>query len=297
MSDASRNANRNKSFRQALTPGAGHIMPGAANALAARVIEATGHSMLMVSGAAVANTYLGVPDIGLVSLSELAGHVGAIRDAVNIPILVDGDTGFGNAINVIHTVRVLERAGANAIMLEDQTFPKRCGHFEGKDVISKAEMVQKIKAAVDTRADDNMMILARTDARAVEGLEAALDRARAYQEAGADFLFIEAPLSNDELAAIPRELPGVHVCNMVVGGKTPLLTGQQLAALGYSVILYANVALQASMMAMQRTLQHLHENRSIAGVEDQLMMFKERQQMVGAENFNALSQRYGTRSV
>lgn len=297
MSDASRNANRNKSFRQALTPGAGHIMPGAANALAARVIEATGHSMLMVSGAAVANTYLGVPDIGLVSLSELAGHVGAIRDAVNIPILVDGDTGFGNAINVIHTVRVLERAGANAIMLEDQTFPKRCGHFEGKDVISKAEMVQKIKAAVDTRADDNMMILARTDARAVEGLEAALDRSRAYQEAGADFLFIEAPLSNDELAAIPRELPGVHVCNMVVGGKTPLLTGQQLAALGYSVILYANVALQASMMAMQRTLQHLHENRSIAGVEDQLMMFKERQQMVDAENFNALSQRYGTRSV
>ena len=152
MSYDPRQANLNKNFRQALTPGAGHVMPGAANALAARVIEATGHRMLMVSGAAVANTYLGVPDIGLVSLSELAGHVGAIRDAVNIPILIDGDTGFGNAISVIHTIRVLERAGANAIMLEDQTFPKRCGHFEGKDVISKAEMVQKIKAAVDTRA-------------------------------------------------------------------------------------------------------------------------------------------------
>lgn len=297
MSYDPRQANLNKNFRQALTPGAGHVMPGAANALAARVIEATGHSMLMVSGAAVANTYLGVPDIGLVSLSELAGHVGAIRDAVNIPILIDGDTGFGNAISVIHTVRVLERAGANAIMLEDQTFPKRCGHFEGKDVISKAEMVQKIKAAVDTRADDNMMILARTDSRAVEGLEAALDRARAYQEAGADFLFIEAPLSNDELAAIPRELPGIHICNMVVGGKTPLLSRQELAALGYSVIVYANVALQASMMAMQRTLQHLHDQGSIAGVEDQLMMFKERQQMVDAEHFNALAQRYGTRSV
>ena len=297
MSYDPRQANLNKTFRQALTPGAGHVMPGAANALAARVIEATGHSMLMVSGAAVANTYLGVPDIGLVSLSELAGHVGAIRDAVNIPILIDGDTGFGNAISVIHTVRVLERAGANAIMLEDQTFPKRCGHFEGKDVISKAEMVQKIKAAVDTRADDNMMILARTDSRAVEGLEAALDRARAYQEAGADFLFIEAPLSNDELAAIPRELPGIHICNMVVGGKTPLLSRQELADLGYSVIVYANVALQASMMAMQRTLQHLHDQGSIAGVEDQLMMFKERQQMVDAEHFNALAQRYGTRSV
>ena len=297
MSFDPRQANLNKSFRQALTPGAGHVMPGAANALAARVIEATGHSMLMVSGAAVANTYLGVPDIGLVSLSELAGHVGAIRDAVNIPILIDGDTGFGNAISVIHTIRVLERAGANAIMLEDQTFPKRCGHFEGKDVISKAEMVQKIKAAVDTRADDNMMILARTDSRAVEGLEAALDRARAYLEAGADFLFIEAPLSNDELAAIPRELPGIHICNMVVGGKTPLLSRQELADLGYSVIVYANVALQASMMAMQRTLQHLHDQGSIAGVEDQLMMFKERQQMVDADHFNALAQRYGTRSV
>ena len=297
MSFDPRQANLNKTFRQALTPGAGHVMPGAANALAARVIEATGHSMLMVSGAAVANTYLGVPDIGLVSLSELAGHVGAIRDAVNIPILIDGDTGFGNAISVTHTIRVLERAGANAIMLEDQTFPKRCGHFEGKDVISKAEMVQKIKAAVDTRADDNMMILARTDSRAVEGLEAALDRARAYQEAGADFLFIEAPLSNDELAAIPRELPGIHICNMVVGGKTPLLSRQELADLGYSVIVYANVALQASMMAMQRTLQHLHDQGSIAGVEDQLMMFKERQQMVDAEHFNALAQRYGTRSV
>ena len=297
MSYDPRQANLNKNFRQALTPGAGHVMPGAANALAARVIEATGHRMLMVSGAAVANTYLGVPDIGLVSLSELAGHVGAIRDAVNIPILIDGDTGFGNAISVTHTIRVLERAGANAIMLEDQTFPKRCGHFEGKDVISKAEMVQKIKAAVDTRTDDNMMILARTDSRAVEGLEAALDRARAYQEAGADFLFIEAPLSNDELAAIPRELPGIHICNMVVGGKTPLLSRQELADLGYSVIVYANVALQASMMAMQRTLQHLHDQGSIAGVEDQLMMFKERQQMVDAEHFNALAQRYGTRSV
>ncbi len=138
MSYDPRQATLNKNFRQALTPGAGHVMPGAANALAARVIEATGHSMLMVSGAAVANTYMGVPDIGLVSLSELAGHVGAIRDAVNIPILIDGDTGFGNAISVIHTVRVLERAGANALMLEDQTFPKRWGHFEGKDVIRKA---------------------------------------------------------------------------------------------------------------------------------------------------------------
>ena len=291
------NATLNQTFRRDLVPGAGHVMPGAANALAARVIEATGHKMLMVSGAAVANTYLGVPDIGLVSLSELAGHVGAIRDAVNIPILVDGDTGFGNAISVVHTVRVLERSGANAIMLEDQTFPKRCGHFEGKDIISKEEMVQKIKAAVDTREDDNLMILARTDSRAGEGLQGAIERARAYQEAGADFLFIEAPLSNEELAAIPRDVPGIHICNMVVGGKTPLLSREELARMGYSVIVYANVALQSSLMAMQRSLQHLHDCGSIAGIEDQLMMFKERQQMVDAEHYNALAGHYGTRAV
>jgi 2-methylisocitrate lyase-like PEP mutase family enzyme len=288
------NASLNRRFRQALTPGAGNLMPGAANALAARVIEATGHTMLMLSGAAVANTYLGKPDIGLVSLAELAAHTAAVRDAVNIPILVDADTGFGNPVSVGHTVRTLERAGANAIMLEDQTFPKRCGHFEGKDVIAADEMVQKIKAAVDARVDDQLMILARTDSRAVEGLQAAIDRARAYQEAGADFLFIEAPLGVEELAAIPREVPGIHVCNLVIGGKTPVLPREELATMGYAVILYANLALQASLLAMHKALQHLHDQGSSLGIEDQLMTFKERQQMVDAAHYDELSARYGT---
>jgi 2-methylisocitrate lyase-like PEP mutase family enzyme len=294
---SARNTEINRQFRQLLTPGAGHLMPGAANALAARVIESTGHKMLMVSGAAVANTYLGVPDIGLVSLSELAGHVSAIRDVVEIPMLVDGDTGFGNAINVVHTIKVLERAGANAIMLEDQTFPKRCGHFEGKEVVSKFEMVQKLKAAVDAREDDNMMILARTDARSIEGLEGAIERALAYKEAGADFLFIEAPVSVDEMLAIPREVPGIHVCNLVIGGKTPLLSQKELAGMGYSVVLYANIALQASLLAMEKCLTHLHDHGSIVGVEDQLMMFKERQKMVNADHFNDLAKRFGERLV
>jgi 2-methylisocitrate lyase-like PEP mutase family enzyme len=288
------NATLNRRLRAALTPGAGNLMPGAANALAARVIEATGHGMLMVSGAAVANTYLGKPDIGLVSLAEMAGHTAAVRDAVNIPILVDADTGFGNPVSVGHTVRTLERAGANAIMLEDQTFPKRCGHFEGKDVIAADEMVQKIKAAVDARVDDQLMILARTDSRAVEGLQAAIDRARAYQEAGADFLFIEAPLGVEELAAIPREVPGIHVCNLVIGGKTPVLPREELATMGYAVILYANLALQASLLAMHKALQHLHDQGSSLGIEDQLMTFKERQQMVDAAHYDELSARYGT---
>ncbi len=279
-------------MRKKLVSGAGLIMPGAGNALAARVIEAAGFEMMMVSGAAVANTYLGVPDIGLVSVTELAGHVAAVREAVGIPILADGDTGFGNAINARRTVQLLERAGANAIMLEDQTYPKRCGHFEGKDVIPKAEMVAKIKAAVDARVDPDLMILARTDARAVEGYEAALDRARAYQEAGADFLFVEAPLTKQELLGIPKAVPGIHLCNMVIGGKTPLLPREELAAAGYAVICYANAALQASMLAMQQVLGHLAKEGSITGVEDQLMMFAERQKVLDAARYQALEKKY-----
>jgi len=279
-------------MRRDLQPGAGQLMPGVANALAARVVEAAGYRMMMVSGAAVANTYLGVPDIGLVSVTELAGHVAAIRDAVRIPLLVDADTGFGNAINARRTVQLLERAGANAIMLEDQTYPKRCGHFDGKEVIPRQEMVSKLKAAVDARVDDDMMILARTDARAVEGFEAALDRARAYQEAGADFLFVEAPLSREELTAIPRQVPGIHLCNMVIGGKTPLLPRAELAAAGYAVILYANAALQASLLAMQEVLQHLHDRGSIEGIESKLMLFAERQKVLGADQYKELEKRY-----
>jgi 2-methylisocitrate lyase-like PEP mutase family enzyme len=282
----------NQVMRRELVAGAGHIMPGAANALAARVIEAAGHKMMMLSGAAVANTYLGVPDLGLVSVTELAAHVAAVRDVVNIPILADADTGFGNAINTRRTVQLLERAGANAIMLEDQTFPKRCGHFEGKGVIPKDEMVSKLKAAVDARVDPDMMILARTDARAVEGFAAALDRARAYQEAGADFLFVEAPLTREELLAIPSEVPGLHLCNMVIGGKTPLLPRAELAAAGYAVICYANAALQASLLAMQEVLQHLHTAGSIQGIESKLMMFAERQKVLDADKFKELEKRY-----
>jgi 2-methylisocitrate lyase-like PEP mutase family enzyme len=285
-------SNLNQKMRRLLVPGAGHVMPGAGNALAARVIEATGHELMLVSGAAVANSYLGVPDLGLLSLTELAGHVAAIRDAVNIPMLVDADTGFGNAINTRRTVKVLERAGANAIMLEDQTYPKRCGHFDGKDVIPQAEMVSKLKAAVDARVDPDLMILARTDARATEGFQAALDRARAYQEAGADFLFIEAPLSKEELLAIPESVPGIHLCNMVIGGKTPLLPREELARAGYAVVCYANAALQASMLAMQQVLQHLGQAGSIAGIEDKLMMFAERQQLLDADLYKALEKRY-----
>jgi len=284
----------NRRLQRLVEPGAGTILPGAGNALTARFIAAAGFEAVFVSGAAVANWFLGKPDVGLTSITELVEHVAAIRDAVDLPIIVDADTGFGNAVNVGRTVRLLERAGANAVMLEDQTFPKRCGHFDGKDVIPAGEMEQKVGAAVDARHDADMMILARTDARAVEGLAGALDRARRYQAAGADFLFVEAPRSLEELAAIPREVPGRHVCNMVIGGRTPLLEREALAAMGFAGILYANAALQASMKAMQDVLGHLRAQGSIAGAESMLMMFDERQKMLGHDEIEALQQRYRT---
>ncbi len=281
----------NEQLRGKLAPGAGLIMPGAANALAARIIEQAGFEALLVTGAGLANTYLGVPDLGLTTVNELFDHVVAIREAVEIPIIADIDTGFGNALNLFRTVRMLERAGANALQLEDQVFPKRCGHFEGKSVVPQAEMVQKIKAAVDARRG-NILILARTDARAVEGLERALERAAAYAEAGADLLFVEAPQSNDELAAIPKAVPGRHICNIVFGGKTPMLPQEELAAMGYAGILYANAALQAAMFAMQGVMRHLKERGSLAGAEDQVIGFAERQAMVDFARYKELEKRY-----
>jgi 2-methylisocitrate lyase-like PEP mutase family enzyme len=282
----------NRVLRQKLQRGGGLLLPGAANALAARVIEQLGFEAFLVTGAGIANTYLGVPDVGLVTVTELADHVAAMRDAVAIPMIADIDTGFGNAVNVGRTVKLLERAGASALQLEDQTFPKRCGHFDGKDVIPAAEMVQKIKAAADARRDADLMILARTDARAVEGMQGALDRANAYREAGADLLFVEAPQSVDELALVPREVPGIHVCNMVFGGKTPVLPREDLAKMGYAGIIYANAALQASILAMQNVLGHIRRTGSTAGIEAAIAPFKERQRVVDFDRYKDLEQRY-----
>jgi 2-methylisocitrate lyase-like PEP mutase family enzyme len=282
----------NRVLRKKLRRGGGLLLPGAANALTARVIESLGFEAFLVTGAGVANTFLGVPDIGLLTVTELVDHVAAMRDAVDIPMIVDIDTGFGNAINVGRTVKTIERAGASGFQLEDQTFPKRCGHFEGKSVIPKAEAVQKIKAAVDARRDPDVMILARTDARAVEGLNGALDRANAYREAGADLLFVEAPQSVEELAAIPREVPGIHICNMVFGGKTPILPREELGKMGYGAIIYANAALQASITAMQNVLGHIKKTGSTAGVEAAIAPFKERQRVVNFDRYKDLERSY-----
>jgi len=279
-------------LRPLLAPGAGLVIPGAANALAARIIESVGFPVVYVTGAGVANSFLGAPDIGLTTATEMVAHIATIREAVDIPIIADGDTGFGNALNVIRTVKRYERAGANAIQLEDQVFPKRCGHFEGKSVISQREMVQRIEAAVDARNDPEFLIMARTDARAIEGLDAALERIAAYRKAGADILFVEAPQSLEELRQIPKAVPGAHMSNIVFGGKTPMLAREELGAMGFAGILYANAAMQAAMLAMKSALEHLQTTGSLAGIEDQILGFADRQTFVKYAAWNSLEARY-----
>lgn len=281
----------NKALRALVHKGRGLLVPGAANALAARLAAAAGFSAVYLTGAGVANSWLGVPDIGLVGLGELAQHVAAMRGAVALPLIVDADTGFGNAVNVAHTVKVLERAGANAIQLEDQDFPKRCGHFAGKSVIPGRTMAQKVRAACEARRDPDLMIIARTDAIAVNGLEDALDRARLYIEAGADMTFVEAPRTMADLERIAA-LPKPQLVNIVVGGLTPMLPQAELARIGFAVVLYANAALQAAMQGMASVLGHLRKTGSLEGAGHLLMDFAARQDLVGKADYDALERRY-----
>jgi 2-methylisocitrate lyase-like PEP mutase family enzyme len=268
------------------------ILAGAANGLFARIIEDLGFEAVYVTGAGLANMFLGAPDIGLTTLTEVANHVSAIADAVAVPLLVDADTGFGNPVNMVRTVKVLERAGAAGLQIEDQVFPKKCGHFDGKEVVPLEEMLAKIKAAVDTRRDDDLQIVARTDARAILGLTAAIDRAGAMIEAGADVTFVEAPTSAEELAQIARSLSVPQVANIVFGGLTPELGQPKLAELGFGCVLYANAALQAALKASQEVLAALKRDGSLASVADRMASFAVRQQAVAKSKYDELERRY-----
>ena len=282
----------NRRLRDMLAQKKALLLPGAANALAARVIEDLGFEAIYITGAGVTNTFLGMPDIGLMSVTELASHVSAMRDAVALPLIVDADTGFGNAINVARTIRTLERSGANAIQIEDQEFPKRCGHFSGKSVVPKAEMVQKIHAAVDARVDPDLVIVARTDAIAVNDFADAVERAAAYIEAGADMTFVEAPRTMEQITDIPKRLGVPQLLNIVAGGLTPMIGLDELERMGYAMVLYANAALQASIAGMQNVLGHLKAYGSLEGVSDQLASFTERQRLVSKSRFDALEKKY-----
>jgi 2-methylisocitrate lyase-like PEP mutase family enzyme len=270
------------------------LLPGAPDALTARLIEQMGFDAVYVTGAGVTNRHLAMPDLALITLSEVADHVEAIRGAVEIPIVVDADTGFGGPLNVRRTVQVLERRGANAIQLEDQVFPKRCGHFAGTEVIPADEMVAKLHAALDARRDDSLLIIARTDARQASGLEAALERAERYREAGADVIFVEAPQSREELAEVGRRLRGPLLVNVVEGGATPQLPAAELGELGFSIVLYANAALRGALWGARGVLDELKRTGSTAGALEKMLGWEERQRLVGKPFYDELSDRYAT---
>jgi 2-methylisocitrate lyase-like PEP mutase family enzyme len=272
------------------------ILAGAANGLFARIIEDLGYEAVYVTGAGIANMYLGAPDIGLTTLTEIAGHVSAISDAVALPLLVDADTGFGNPVNMVRTVKVLERAGAAGLQIEDQVFPKKCGHFDGKQVVPLEEMLAKIKAAVDTRRDGDLQIVARTDARAILGLQAAIDRAGAMVEAGADVTFVEAPTSMEQMAEIPRRLPWPQILNIVMGGRTPEPPNAKVKEMGFAGVIYANVALQAAVFGMQAALGALKRQGHMGDASKLVVDFSERQRLVRKDEYDALERKYADKA-
>lgn len=281
-----------KQLRTLVEARRGIIVPGAFNALSAKVIADLGFEAIYVTGAGVTNMYFGLPDQGFMGLHEIAEHTARIRDAVDVPLLVDADTGFGNALNVRHTVKVLERAGADCIQLEDQVAPKRCGHFSGKDVISTEEAVNKIKAAVDARQDPDFLIMARTDAAATLGFEAAVERAEKFAEAGADILFVEAVTKAEEVQALPKRLGKPQLMNMVIGGRTPIFNAEQLGELGYGIVLYANAALQGAVAGMQKALTVLRDEKEVQESSGLVTPFAERQRLVGKPEWDELEKRY-----
>ena len=281
-----------KVLRAKLEERRGLLVPGAANALAARIIEDLGFEAVYLSGAGATNSFWGLPDLGFISLTEIAQHTAAIREAVNIPVLVDAETGFGNALNVRHSVRVLERAGADAIQIEDQIMPKKCGHFSNKSVIPVEEMAGKIKAAVDARRNKDFLIVARTDAVAVEGFESAMERVERYIQAGADVTFVEAPERVEQIRKIPQRLSVPQVINVVVGGKTPVLAQEELAKLGFGLVLYANVALQGAIAGMQAALKQLKTTGRMDEAGAMVASFAERQRLVKKPFFDELDGKY-----
>ncbi|ODU61509.1 MAG: carboxyvinyl-carboxyphosphonate phosphorylmutase [Comamonadaceae bacterium SCN 68-20] len=281
-----------KQLKQLVEARNGLLVPGAFNALSAKVIADLGFQAIYVTGAGVTNMWFGMPDQGFMGLHEIADHTARIRDAVDVPLIVDADTGFGNALNVVHTVRTLERAGADCIQLEDQVAPKRCGHFSGKEVISTEEAVSKIKAAVDARRDPDFLIMARTDAAATHGFEAAVERAQKFAEAGADILFVEAVTKPEEVRALPQRLAKPQLMNMVIGGKTPIFNAEQLGELGFGIVLYANAALQGAVMGMQKALTTLRDAKEVQESSGLVTPFAERQRLVSKHEWDALEKRY-----
>ena len=275
-------------LRSRLREGRPLVMPGVYDALSARIAARAGFEAIFISGYGVSASLLAEPDFGVLTQTEIVGAAQRVCRAVGCPVLVDVDTGYGNAVNVIRTIEEVRRAGAAGVFLEDQVGPKRCGHMRGKRVIPRREQAQKIRAAARARGDGDCLIVARTDARQAEGLEDAIARALAYRDAGADALFVEAPQSIDELGEIGRRLPPPLVANMVEEGATPLLSVDELAALGFSLIVYPVTALFAAARALEKAYAALRRDGTSAAVRDEMLGFDAFNRLIGLEEKYAL---------
>ena len=277
---------------RALLPKAGYtIVPGAYDTLTARLVQLAGFAAVYLTGGGYSRAN-GYPDVGLLTMTEVVEWISRTVEAVEIPVIADMDSGYGNALNVVRSVRQYEKTGVAAFHLEDQVSPKKCGHYEGKQLVSKAEMIGKIKAAVDARRDADMVIIARSDARAGEGLQSAIDRVNAYLEAGADVGFVEAPQSAEELAAAARQLIKPALANIFEGGKTPPLPARELEAMGYRIGIYPSQTHRAAIAAAKKVLAVLRRDGDTAAIEGELATFNDREEAVNARHWRELETKY-----
>src|SRR5438067_6079999 len=283
--------NTRQALRQLIARQGYTMVPGAYDPMTAHLVELAGFEAVYLTGGGYSRAS-GYPDLGLLTLTENAHFIGLAVEAVGIPVIADADTGYGNAINVIRTVREYEKTGVAGFHIEDQVSPKKCGHYEGKEVISCAEMVGKIKAAVDTRRDADMVIIARSDARAVEGLAAAIDRVNAYLEAGADVGFVEAPQTVEELRIVGREVQAPALVNVFEGGKTPMLGAKELEDMGFRLGIYPSQTHRAAIRAAQRVLAAMKRDGDTRAIETELATFQEREDAVGTADWRALEDKY-----
>jgi 2-methylisocitrate lyase-like PEP mutase family enzyme len=279
-------------LKQAMAPGACVMAPGVADCAMARLVASLGFPALYMTGSGTAAVRLGLPDIGLLTMTEMADNAARIADCTGLPLVADADDGYGNPLNVRRAVRTYERAGVAALHIEDQMSPKRCGHFAGKRLIAATDMQAKIRAAVDARTDADLQIIARTDSLAVEGIEAALDRAALYAEAGADVTFVEAPRTRDEIVRIGRTLKVPQLFNMSTSGKTPHLPAAELAALNFRIAIYPNYVLYAALAGARSLLLRLKQSGTTEGLKDDLPSFAEFNDLLGMQDVRALEARY-----
>jgi 2,3-dimethylmalate lyase len=291
-------AERSRTLVELIAAGPPLLLPGVSDAIWARVCAAKGADAIYVTGAGVTNVYYGLPDIGLISFAEILDRVERIVEAVPLPVIVDADTGYGGLMSLSRAVSLLERAGASAIQIEDQVTPKRCGHFAGKEIVSTAEMQRRLDTAVMTRRDPNFLVIGRTDAYSVEGLDAAIERAERYVEAGADLIFIEAPSTVEEIREIPARLPGIPLLfNVVEGGQSAVVTRTELGEMGYRVVLYANYLLRTALKACADGFVALQESAD-KQLEDGLLSWSDRQDLVRLDEMDdfedGIRQRWGS---